>query len=111
MARDQTGPLVRFDEIEIDPAHMDEYRALLSEEIEQSVRLEPGVLMLQALVVGGDTGNVRVVEVYADRAAYEAHLLSPHFLEYKSRTAGMVRGLRLFAAERIALAAKAGLIG
>jgi quinol monooxygenase YgiN len=96
-------PLVRFAELEIDPEQLDAYKALLTEEIDASVRLEPGVLALHAVAVAGAPAHLRIVEVYADQAAYEAHLRSPHFLKYKSLTAGMVRALRLIETDPILL--------
>ena len=36
------GRLVRLAELEIDPAQVDSYKAALKEEIEASIRLEPG---------------------------------------------------------------------
>ena len=47
-----------------------------------------------------------VIEGYADQAAYEAHLATPHFLKYKAETAGMVKSLRLIETDPIALRAK-----
>ncbi|MBX9458189.1 MAG: antibiotic biosynthesis monooxygenase [Rhizobium sp.] len=89
------GKIVRIAELEIDPAQLDAYRALLAEEIEASVEREPGVLMLHAVAERERPEQIRILEVYADRDAYEAHLLTPHFLKYKTGTAGMVRSLRL----------------
>ncbi|MEO3387543.1 putative quinol monooxygenase [Mesorhizobium sp. CAU 1741] len=100
--------VVRIAELEIDPRHADSYRALLSEEIEASVRLEPGVLFLFAMSVKGSPHCIRVVEGYADQAAYEAHLLTPHFLTYKTQTADMVLSLRLIETDPILLKAKDG---
>lgn len=40
-------------EIEIDPTHLEAYRRLLAEEIEASVRLENGVLALNAVAIKG----------------------------------------------------------
>ena len=99
-------PLVRIAELEIDPECVDAYAALLSEEIEASVRLEPGVLFLYAVSVKGSPDKVRVIEGYTDQAAYEAHLSTPHFLRYREQTAHMVRSLRLTETEPIALEAK-----
>lgn len=98
--------LVRLAEIEIDRAHVDAYDALLRQEIEASVRLEPGVVMLHAVAEKERPEHIRILEVYADRQAYEAHLLTPHFLKYKASTATMVRSLRLVEAEPIALCSK-----
>lgn len=76
----RSAPLVRMAELEIDPAQLDAYRALLAEEIEASVAIEPGVLALNAVAVRNDPARFTILEIYADEAAYEAHLRSPHFL-------------------------------
>jgi quinol monooxygenase YgiN len=89
------GKIVRIAELEIDPGQLDAYRALLSEEIEASVEKEPGVLMLHAVAERERPERIRILEVYANRAAYEAHLTTPHFRKYKAGTADMVRALRL----------------
>ena len=89
------GKIVRIAELEIDPAQLDAYRALLTEEIEASVDGEPGVLMLHAVAEKERPEQIRILEVYADRAAYEAHLLTPHFLKYKTGTKDMVTSLEL----------------
>lgn len=87
--------IIRIAELEIDPGQIDAYLALLREEISASLALEPGVLMLQAVSLRDRPHQVRLLEVYAGQAAYEAHLQTPHFLKYKSGTAGMVQSLRL----------------
>jgi len=99
-------PIVRIAELEIDPDRIDIYKALLAEEIETAVHVEPGVLFLHAVSVKGTPEKVRVIECYADQEAYEAHLITPHFLKYKAETAEMVRSLRLIETDPIALRAK-----
>lgn len=106
MAQTQPKPIVRIAELEIDPAQLDSYRAFLTEEVATSVRVEPGVLMLNAVAVRGRPTSIRLMEVYADQAAYEAHLRSPHFLKYKNGTAHMVRSLQLIETDPIKLCAK-----
>jgi quinol monooxygenase YgiN len=106
MPPNRIGLIVRIAELEIDPNQIDAYNALLSEEIEASVRIEPGVLFLYASSIKGSPDKVRVIEAYADLAAYEAHLTTPHFLKYKTHTANMVRSLRLLETEPINLKAK-----
>ncbi|MFC6447792.1 putative quinol monooxygenase [Shinella zoogloeoides] len=98
--------IVRIAELEIDPAQLDSYRSLLAEEIEASVRLEPGVLMLHAVSLDEAPEKIRLLELYADEAAYQAHLATPHFQKYKTLTASMVRSLRLLPVTPILLAAK-----
>lgn len=99
-------PIVRMAELEIDPAQLDSYKALLAEEIEVSIGTEPGVLMLYAVAVKDSPAQIRILEVYADQQTYEAHLRSPHFLKYKTATADMVRSLRLVETDPILLRAK-----
>lgn len=100
------GKIVRIAELEIDPVQVDAYRALLAEEIEASVDREPGVLMLHAVAEKERPERIRILEVYADRAAYEAHLQTPHFLKYKAGTAGMVKSLRLVDVEPVMMRGK-----
>jgi quinol monooxygenase YgiN len=98
--------IVRIAELEIDPAQLDAYRALLAEEIEASVDREPGVLMLHAVAERERPERIRILEVYADRAAYEAHIKTPHFLKYKTGTADMVRSLTLVDVEPVMMRGK-----
>jgi len=92
-ARDKA--MVRIAELVIAEEYLAAYRALLAEEIDASLAAEPGVLSLQAVHLQDAPTQVRLLEVYADEAAYLAHLQSPHFLTYKEATAHMVRDLRL----------------
>jgi quinol monooxygenase YgiN len=103
-----SGLMVRIAELSIDPAQIYAYRALLAEEVGASVGKEPGVLMLYAMAIKGAPAEIRLVEIYANRAAYDAHLRSPQFLKYKNGTASMVRSLRLIEADPIRLCAKGG---
>jgi quinol monooxygenase YgiN len=97
---------VRLAELRIDPGQLEDYKAALREEIEASIRLEPGVLTLYAVSVKGDPAQIRIFEIYADQAAYEAHLQSPHFQKYKTGTQGMVKSLVLVETDPILLGAK-----
>lgn len=102
-------PLVRLAEIEIDAGSLDEYDALLKEEIEASIAKESGVLMLYALRVRGQPTQRRLVEIYADEAAYRAHLRSEHFLKYKAGTERMIRSLRLVETDPLLLRSRNGI--
>ena len=107
MAQPSKNRVVRIAELEIDPAQLDAYKAFLAEEIEASVRLEPGVLSLSAVSIKGSPTRIRILEIYADQAGYEAHLLTPHFLKYKNGTASMVKSLTLMETDPIKLCTKA----
>jgi quinol monooxygenase YgiN len=98
--------MVRIAELSIDPAQLDAYKAILTTEQAASVRSEPGVLMLHSVQIADDPTQIRLLEVYASRAAYEAHIRAPHFLTYKTATARMVRALRLVETHPILLCAK-----
>ena len=105
-AQPAAHPVVRLAELEIDPAQLESYRAFLREEIETSIRVEPGVLTLYAVAVKGQPTHIRIFEMYADTAAYDAHIQTPHFQKYKTGTQGMVRSLTLLETDPVLLAAK-----
>jgi len=100
------GCVVRIAELEIDPAQLETYKAALKEEIETSIRVEPGVLTLYAVAIKGQPAKIRILETYADQAEYRAHLETPHFKRYKTVTQGMVKSLELIEAEPIVLGSK-----
>ena len=87
--------LVRIAEIEIHPDRLAEYNAILKEEAEASVRLEPGVIAIFPMSQKENPTAVRILEIYASREAYEAHLKTPHFQKYKRTTLEMVKSLKL----------------
>lgn len=93
--RQDTGMLVRLSELEIEPAFLSEYLSILQEEAGASMRLEPGVISILPMQQQETPTQIRILEVYASRAAYEAHLQTPHFKYYKTGTAHMVKSLRL----------------
>lgn len=98
--------VVRMAELEIDPGALETYRAFLAEEIEASVALEEGVLSLNAVCLRDSPNRIRILEVYANRDAYEAHLKTPHFLKYKNETASMVTSLTLLDVDPIMMRSK-----
>jgi quinol monooxygenase YgiN len=101
--------VVRMAKIQVDSAQLNDYKAMLTQEIETSVRVEPGVLTLYAVYEKDQPTHVTIFEIYADEPAYEAHLKTAHFKKYKSGTQGMVMGLELINVVPIALEGKAKL--
>jgi quinol monooxygenase YgiN len=93
--------MVRISEMQIDPARLDEYKATLKEESEASVRLEPGVISIFPMYQRDNPTEVRILEIYASRGAYESHIQSSHFQTYKTTTLAMVRSLKLIDMEMI----------
>jgi quinol monooxygenase YgiN len=98
--------VVRIAELEIDPLHIVHYKSLLAEEIEASVRLEPGVLFLHGVALRENPNRIRMLECYASQEAYEAHIKAPHFLKYKHATAHMVKALTLLETDPVLLVTK-----
>ena len=87
--------IVRISEIEIHPNRVAEYNAILKEEAEASVRLEPGVIAIFPMSQKEKPTEIRILEIYASREAYESHLKTPHFQKYKTTTLEMVKSLKL----------------
>lgn len=90
--------MVRLAKLVIDSSQLESYKAILKEEIETSVRVEPGVLSLYAVYEKDYPTHFTILEIYADTAAYKAHLQTPHFLKYNTGTKDMVRSLELIPA-------------
>lgn len=86
---------VRLSRIVVDPAQLNSYNAYLTEEIEASMRLEPGVLTLYAVAEKEHPNHVTILEIYANEAAYQSHIATPHFQKYKQGTQDMVQELEL----------------
>ena len=98
--------MVRLAELEIYPDQLEAYKAVLKEEIETSIRVEPGVLTLYAVSIKDHPEKIRLFETYRDAASYQAHLQSPHFKKYKEQTQHMVKSLTLIETEPVLLGSK-----
>lgn len=97
----QKDMMVRISEIEIVSEYLDEYKAILKQESAASVKLEPGVVAIFPMFEKEKRTQVRILEVYASREAYESHLKTPHFQKYKTTTLKMVKSLKLVDMEAI----------
>lgn len=93
--------MIRISEIEIHPEHLDEYLAILKEEAEASVRLEPGVISIYPMYQKEKPNEIRILEIYKDKESYESHLQTPYFKHYKTTTLSMVKSLNLVDMEAI----------
>ncbi len=93
--------MIRISEIEIIPEFLEEYNSILKEEASASVKLEKGVVAIFPMYQKENPTQIRIVEIYADKEAYQFHLQTPHFLKYKSSTLKMVKSLKLIDMESI----------
>lgn len=87
--------IVRLSKVEVYPQYLDEYMRYAVEVGETSLRTEPGVLTMYAVGEKENPCRITILETYASRAAYEAHITSAHFQKYKKGTLHMVRSLVL----------------
>lgn len=101
--------MVRMAEIKIDANYVAEYMAILREESEASVRLEPGVICIYPMFQKENPTEIRLLEIYADEASYKSHLQTPHFKHYKETTLKMVESLKLIDMEAIDMEAMPGI--
>ena len=101
--------MIRLAKIEIDPAQIREYNTALKEQIQTAVRLEPGVLTYYAVADKKDPSRITILEIYADSAAYQKHIATPHFKKYKTTVERMVKKLELVDVDLIGSAKQVGL--
>lgn len=87
--------VVRLAQIEVEPDKIDSYMAFAKEVGTVSMTREPGVIGLFSMQDKTDACKIYILEVYADRQAYQDHLNTAHFKKYKEGTAGMVKSLKL----------------
>lgn len=87
--------MVRISEIEVLPEHVEAYLSILKEEAAASVKVEPGVIAIFPMCQQENPTQIRIVEIYANKEAYQLHLQTPHFRYYKSATGKMVKSLAL----------------
>ncbi len=97
----KSNMMIRLSEIEIDSGYLKEYKAILEEESQASVKSEPGVIAIYPMYQKEHPTQVRILEIYANSNAYQAHLKTPHFQTYKTTTLKMVKSLQLIDMEAI----------
>lgn len=93
--------MIRISEIEINPNDLEHYIAILKEESAASVKLEPGVISIFPMFQNEHPNQIRILEIYKNKEAYESHLQTPHFKHYKSTALQMVKSLKLVDMEAI----------
>ncbi len=106
VAQETQRPVVRIAELDIDPAQLESYKAVVKEEMETSIRVEPGVLAIYCVAEKDNPNRLRFFEMYADEDAYRAHVESPHFKKYVAATHAMIRSRRLIETVPVQLSAK-----
>ncbi len=93
--REYGDRIVRLARIEVYPEKLNGYLTFAKEVGTVSMASEPGVIGLFSMQDKSDPNKIYILEVYADRQAYQAHLQTAHFKKYKEGTAEMVKSLKL----------------
>lgn len=70
-------------EFQVKPGCLDAFLALAREDARQSLLTEPGCRRFDVAVAEGEDGYVIFYEVYDDRAAFDAHLGTPHLARFR----------------------------
>jgi quinol monooxygenase YgiN len=97
---------IRLIKMEIDSNEVDNFKELLQSVMLPGIKKEPKVLVMYAVAEKNQLTHVSVLEVYANSAAYEKHLNTPHFLRYKTESKNMVKSLKLTDVTPILLGSK-----
>lgn len=105
----QKNQMVRLAKIQVDPAQLEQYNTALKEQMTTAVRVEQGVLSYYAVADKNDASHITILEIYADTAAYKAHIETPHFKKYKETVKNMMKSLELVDVNLIASAKKPGI--
>jgi autoinducer 2-degrading protein len=66
-------------EFDVQPQHLAEFRAALLVNARTSVATEPGCLRFDVLDASATPARIHLYEIYADEAAFKAHLATAHF--------------------------------
>ncbi|WP_316808303.1 putative quinol monooxygenase [Pedobacter agri] len=98
--------MVRLAKITVDPLQLDKYNSALKEQMTTAIRLEAGVLTYYAVSDKRNPSHITILEIYADTAAYQAHINTAHFIKYKDTVKDMVKSLELVDVDLIAAAKK-----
>lgn len=101
--------MVRMAKITVDPSRLEEYHAALTLQMNTAIRLEPGVLSYYAVADKNTPSHITIIEVYADSAAYQHHITTPHFLQYKATVKDMVKSLELVDLTVVGISRKPGM--
>jgi quinol monooxygenase YgiN len=102
----QKNQMVRLAKIQIDPAQLNQYNVALKQQMTTAVSVEPGVLTYYAVADKTNPTHITILEIYADTAAYQAHIQTPHFKKYKETVQHMVKALELVDVNMIGFAKK-----
>jgi len=77
------------------------FRRLIDANARASVAAEPGCRRFDVLEPEADADRLLLYEIYADRAAFEAHLRTPHFAAFDAESGDLVASKSALACELV----------
>ena len=80
----------------LQPGKMAAFRRLIDENARASVQREPGCRRFDVLTPKDQPDRIMLYEIYDNRAAFEAHLKTPHFASFNAESAALVSGKTVF---------------
>ncbi|HWA48909.1 MAG TPA: putative quinol monooxygenase [Dongiaceae bacterium] len=86
------SPFVIVVEFRTHPGKMAAFRKLMDENARASCRDEPGCRRFDVLSSPKDPDLILLYEIYDDRAAFDAHKKTRHFLSFDKDSAPLVAG-------------------
>lgn len=81
---------VIFVDFQLKPGVRSQFRRLIDENADASVRTEPGCLQFDVLEPEGEADRLLLYEIYSDRAAFEAHRQTGHFRIFADASESLV---------------------
>ncbi len=85
---------------EIDPEHVDDFRAAMETQARTSLEEEDGCLQFDVCGDPDDPTVCFLYEIYTDREAFDVHLASAHFKSFDATVAPWVASKTVKAFER-----------
>jgi len=89
-------------EFAIEPAHWGDFLPLMIENARLSRTVETGCRQFDICADDAKPATVFLYELYDDRAAFDAHLASPHFKAFATATQTMIAKRSITTWQRIA---------
>lgn len=93
-------------EFEVKPEDAERFHGLIAENARLSVANEPGCLQFDVVRAQDSPSRLALYEVYADLAAFEAHIKMPHVAAFFAQAKAMIVSQKASRFERVAAAAK-----
>lgn len=84
------SPFVIVVEFSIHKGKMATFRQLMDANARASCRDEPGCRRFDVLTSAEDPDHILLYEIYDDRAAFDAHIKTPHFALFNRESAPLV---------------------